>query len=136
MQNELVVAACFLVAVAVACLTWIASVLAARSIEACRQMQKGDESRIKLTEKLMELAQVDYVAQHLRRYGVGGYLVTANERIAEDVTAIEQWLGLTTAEAIAYLKSGLRQSGSEPQQHPIANGRPLSGEGRSVPNDR
>ena len=126
MQGEVLVAACILAVVAMCCLAVVVSVLLVRTNDAFRLLSQQQKSGVAMTEKLMELSQVDYVAQHLRRYGVGGYLVTANEKIAEDVDAIMKWLGLSEDEAIEYLKSGVR-SGLQPRK-PVANGRALDGD--------
>lgn len=127
----MLIAAFFLVAVAVCSLVVVVSVLLRRCNDAYRSTVKDKEHVIQLTAKLCELAQVDYVAQNLRTYGVGGYLVTANERIAEDVSDIMRFLGLTKDEAIEYLKSGIR-SGIQPRK-PVSH---RSSESDNAPDGR
>ena len=94
------------------------SALATKALaESHRDFSRVHKLLVDQSKMVAELASVEYVRQHLQRTGVGGYLVTANERIATDVEAIQKWLGLTPEEAIEYLKSGVR--GIQPRD-PVA----------------
>jgi hypothetical protein len=87
----------------------IAAHLSSRALaDSHRGFAKVHQQLIDQSKLVAELASVEYVRQHLQRTGVGGYLVTANERIAADVDAIQKWLGLSPEEAVEYLKSGVR----------------------------
>ena len=53
-----------------------------------------------------ELLQIDWVRQHLQKHGVGPYLPTVAERVAEDVEHLMKTLNMTEAQAVEYLKGG------------------------------
>jgi hypothetical protein len=128
------VVVCILAVTALVCLVVVVSHLLKRNDDAYTLLRRTHDQFLKGQERVLELVEVDYVAKHLRRYGVGGYLLmTANDRMAEDVQAIMQYLGMNEAEAIEYLKTGVR-SGIESREQE-RNGRPVPGDARSQPGD-
>lgn len=57
-------------------------------------------------ERIAKLSEVEFVANHLRRFGVGGYLVSANDRIANDIQQVMLLLKCTEDEAIMHIRRG------------------------------
>lgn len=84
-----------------------------------RQQSADRVSFMAMFEKLQELTAIEYVSQHLQKYGVGPYMPTAADRIARDIADVRQALGLDEVDAIEYLKQGVyghkEQRGSEPE---------------------
>lgn len=116
-------AAFFLAALACCVLALAANAAHQRATEAYRQLGKSNDALMGAHSKLLELAEVGHVAAQLQRHGVGAYLLTANERIAEDVTAIMQHLGLDREDAVEYLKNGLvrpKTNGAE-RREPVSD---------------
>lgn len=58
-------------------------------------------------EKLAELTEVDYVAQHLRKYGVAPYLLAASDKMTRDIEEVMNLLGCERDEAIQHIRRGV-----------------------------
>lgn len=84
-----------------------------------RQQSADRAAFLAMFEKLQSLVSIEYVSEHLQKYGVGPYMLTAADRIARDIAEVRQALGLDEADAIEYLKQGVyghkEQRGSEPE---------------------
>lgn len=57
-------------------------------------------------KKVVQLAQTDFIHQHLRQNGVLPYLDMPGARILADIEATKQHLRCNDDQAIAYLKAG------------------------------
>lgn len=82
--------------------------------ELLRAQHKQNNLFMAQMEKLNEMHEVSFIHRHLRQYGVGGYLATAQDQILKDVEATCQNLDLTPEQAVRYLTEHVR--GYEPRQ--------------------
>lgn len=57
--------------------------------------------------KIAELVEVDYVAQHLRKYGVAPYLLAASDKMTRDIEEVMNILGCEREEAINHIRRGV-----------------------------
>lgn len=59
-------------------------------------------------ERLQDLTSVRYVADHLQKFGVGPYMLTAGQRLTRDIQDVQSTLGVDEETAIDYIRQGIR----------------------------
>lgn len=61
-----------------------------------------------MQERLQELTSIRYVADHLRNFGIGPYMLTAEERLTRDIQQVREILGVDEDAATEYIRQGIR----------------------------
>lgn len=59
-----------------------------------------------LQAKLREMASIEFVQQHLRHHGVGPYLLSASDRVLQDIERVQEILGCERHTAIQHILRG------------------------------